>query len=85
MQGGLFQEAVTFRRVEGESLNLSLRGPIAEAKLDYRLTDVWFVGLSYALARVEASGSLVNRLRAHGIGTEPGTVQVLSLAGGVNF
>jgi len=82
---GLYQESIIFRQDQGQALGLALHGPLGRFQLDYRLTNVWFVGLSYALARVESSGSLVNRLREQGIGADTGTVRVLSLAGGVNF
>jgi hypothetical protein len=82
---GLIRETVTFKQEQGETLGLSLSGPAGRVQVDYRLTEVWFAGLSYALARVDASGSLVNQLGGQGIQADSGTMQVLSLTAGANF
>jgi hypothetical protein len=85
LHAGLYQEAIVFRRDEGEPLDLGLRGPIARAELDYRLSRLWFLGFSFGVARVEASGSLVDRLREQGVTAHAATVQIAALTAGTGF
>ena len=82
---GLLREWIDYRQDQGEVLGLALRGPMARLQVDYQLTNAGTAGISYALARVEATGTVVDRLRAQGITAETGTVQALALTWGVRF